>query len=202
MIATQEMIDDLAKRIDLAYRLRCPDWNEGCSTHRIWDAAATALLRAHEVDPLLPIDPELYVAAQTLDSPGCDPWESLVHASSVVRYRKAVRRIVSALRRELRREIRRAERRVDRGESWDEVLSAQPCFVSPLSGYLCAHRAGRPDLASGLFDRALEQHEACPLYQQASASLLSASLYPVAPPVKQLSLAPLHLAAIPSSLWN
>lgn len=179
MLATQEMIESLALRIERAYVLRQPVWLPACSAPGVWAAAAATLLRVHRDHPSIPLDPELYVAAQSISSSLADPWADLVQASSARRYVKRVRRIIATLRLELRYEVRRAHRRIDRGESIAAVLITKSRSLSPLGRYIVARRTGRDDLADRLRTDAANQHWMCPLYRQASLSMLSPESYPV-----------------------
>jgi hypothetical protein len=175
---TQELVESLGARIERAYRLRRGGWNAGCSTARVWSAAALTLLKCQREHPALPLDPELYVASQPLEGPFPDPWEELTQPASVRRYRVRVWRIVRVLQAELRGEVGRAERQVRRGKTLEKVLSPDSPSLSPLGCYIVARRAGRADLAKRFRAEAHVQHLSCPLYRQASAGLLAPELYP------------------------
>lgn len=179
MLATQTAIDTLADRIERAYRLRRPEWHGMCSTHRVWTAAATALLNIHGKHPAVPVDPELFVAAQPADATYPDPWLELTQADAVRRYLRRVRSIVRRLRTELAGEVRLAEGRIGAGEAIGKVLSVSNRRLSALGRFIVAQRAGRVALASRFVDDAVIQHWACPLYRQACADLLSDGSYPV-----------------------
>jgi hypothetical protein len=179
VLTSQSVIDALAGRIERAYRLRRAGWQGTCSTPRVWAVAATTLLQAHQDDPSLPLDPELFVAAQPTDSPFADPWGELTRAESVRAYRKRVRQIVRGLHDELAGEILHAERQIESGQSVGKVLLSRSRRLSPLGRYIVAHRAGRAALAKRFLHGAAEQHRACPLYRQASSGLLPAGCYPV-----------------------
>ena len=183
MLASQETIESLAERIERAYRLRHPHWNRGCSTSRVWAVAAAILLDVHGDDPTIPLDPELFVAAQRGVSDYPDPWTELAQPMAGRRYRDQVRQIVERLRVELGREVRRAERLVRRGEPLELVVLAKSRLLSTLGGYILARRAGRDDLAERLRRGAVDQHWSCPLYRQASLPLLPAEDYPVRGPL-------------------
>jgi hypothetical protein len=178
VLPTQETIDHLAERIERAYALRRAGWDGGCSTHRVWAAAALRLWQAHVEDPSLPLDSELFVAAQPITGAVGDPWQELTQAEAGRRYRQQVRRIVHRLRRELRREVRRAEARLQEGLPLTLAALSQDRRLSPLGSYIAAHRMGRADLARGFALPAAEQHRACPLYKLASLSMLPAGRYP------------------------
>ncbi len=179
MLASQETIESLADRIERAYRLRHPGWNRGCSTSRVWAAAATVLHEVRRDDPTIPLDPELFVAAQCGVLEFADPWLELADPTAGQRYRDRVRQIVDGLRRELGREVHRAEREVRRGKPIDRVVLAKGRSLSALGCYILAHRAGRDDLAERLRRSAADQHHSCPLYRQASLTLLPPDAYPV-----------------------
>jgi hypothetical protein len=179
VLPTQELIDHLAERIERAYTLRRGRWRRGCSTRRIWSAAAARLWQAHVESPWLPLDCELYVASQPLTDSLSDPWSELAQPEAARRYRSQVRRIVRGLRSELRREVRLAERSIRRHREINTALLGGNTRLSPLGCYIAAQRAGRADLAARFVAAVAEQHRSCPLYQSACASLLPADLYPV-----------------------
>jgi hypothetical protein len=182
VLPTQEIIDHLADRIERAYLLRRSGWYRGCSTRRVWSAAALCLWQAKESDPTLPLDSELFVASQPLDSPAGDPWTELAQPEAGRRYRRQVRQIVSRLRNELAREVLRAERRMEDPQVSPSAL-ARDRRLSPLGCYIAAHRIARLDWACYFAPAAARQHHSCPLYQVAALSLLPADLYPLAEPV-------------------
>lgn len=138
------------------------------------------LWQAHVENPELPLDSELFVAAQPIDGALGDPWLELTQVEAGRRYRVQVRRIVNRLRRELRREVRRAEGRLQEGRPITLTVLSHDRRLSPLGCYIAAHRLGRADLARGFALPAAEQHRACPLYRLASLALLPADRYPVA----------------------
>ena len=150
MFPSQAVIDHLSSRIQQAYGLRRPDWRGGCSTSRVWNAAAERLWAAHAADPArVPLDPELFVASQPIAVPFADPWSELAQPESARRYRSTLRRIVRRLRDELKREVARAERLIERGRDICEVLAAGGgCLPSGASSWPI--RAGRRDLANSL----------------------------------------------------
>ncbi len=179
MLPSQTLLDDLARRIELAYGLRRANWWGGCSTARVWLAAAERLWSAHAADPAgVPLDAELFVASQPIAAPFANPWSELAQPEAARRYRSQLRRIVGRLRSELKREVRRAERSIRRGTAICEVLQADG-RISPLGCLIVAMRAGRPDVADDFTDAAAAQHYSCPLYQRASLELLPSDLYPV-----------------------
>jgi hypothetical protein len=179
VLATQSVIDALADRIASAYRLRRPGWHGSCSSPRVWAAAAWTLLQAHRDNPSVPIDPELFVAAQPVDTTYPDPWQELAQAGSARCYLRRVRSIIRGLRRELASEVRLAEDRIGAGQPIARVLCAKSRRLSPLGRYIVARRAGRAALADRFRDGAVAQHHACPLYRQASIGLVPAAVYPV-----------------------
>jgi hypothetical protein len=182
VLPTQETIDQLADRIERAYALRRAGWDRGCSTRRVWAAAAMCLWQAHVDDPVLPLDSELFVASQPIGGSLGDPWVELTQVEAARRYRSQVRRIVQRLRAELKREVRRAERRIRESTRFTLVTLYQDRRLSPLGCYIAAHRIGRDDLARRLASPAAEQHRSCPLYQLACLTMLPPDLYPVADP--------------------
>jgi hypothetical protein len=188
VLPTQKTIDCLAERIERAYTLRHSQWYRGCSTPRVWSAAAMLLWQVHREDCEIPLDPELFVASQPLTDTFVDPWSTLAHPEAGRRYQQRVRRIIRRLRAELRREIRRAEEQVSEGRGLTTILRAHDSRLSPLGLYITAHRVGRPDLADRLRVEAVEQHNCCPLYRSASLAFLPADLYPVANADEKLEL--------------
>ncbi|MFI5454784.1 MAG: hypothetical protein ACHRXM_04975 [Isosphaerales bacterium] len=179
MFATQEVLDHLASRVEHAYGLRRPRWWRGCSTQRVWFAAALRLWGVHAQDPLrIPLDAELFVASQPISTAFADPWTELAEPEAARRYRSRVRRIVRRLGSELRREVRRAERLIQRGHEMSAVLSVQDGRFSPLGCFIVAQRAGLADLADRFAAAAAAQHRSCPLYRSASLALIPADFYP------------------------
>jgi hypothetical protein len=181
VISSQDDIEQLADRIERAYRRRHPFWKSVGLTPGVWDSAAARLLEAAEREPAIPIDPELFVAVQVKSEIRHDPWVELTQACSIRLYIRALERIVGQLRRELVREVRRAEGRLLRGMTLDQLLVAEAPGISPLTLYILAHRAGRHDLSTRLRSEAEGQHRSCPLYLLASRTLLPAHAYPLDP---------------------
>lgn len=192
MLASQKELDRLAKRIQLAYRLRGASWTEGRSTSRVWSAAALVLWRAHLNDGRVPLDPELFVAAQPMESAVVDPWTDLASEEAGAAYTRQVLRIIQMLRAELKRELQLAGKLVKTGRSPSDVLLAPNPRLSPLGRYLFARRTGRDDLARRLETEALAQHRVCPLYRPASLAFVAADEYPV-------DSAPTRIAPTPAS---
>jgi hypothetical protein len=179
VLPSQGVLGRLSRRIEQAYSLRHPDWRGGCSTSRLWSAAAGRLWAAHAADPArVPLDPELFVASQPIAVPFADPWSELTQLDAERRYRSQLRRIVRRLRAELKREVARAERLIGRGRAIDDVLKTA-IRLSALGCFIVALRAGRRDLTVSFRGGASAQHRACPLYRQASLALLPSDLYPV-----------------------
>jgi hypothetical protein len=179
MLATQHSTEALGERIERAYLRRRQSWTRVSHASSVWDAAAGCLLNAHRDDPSLPIDPELFVAAQPTSMRTSDPWQALTHSGSIWRYRRLVQRIIRSLRKELRGELRRAKQTLRQGKSLENVLSDDnPCF-SPLARYILAQRENRPDLAEVFLSEAQDQHRACPLYRTAAQTLTPRGTYPV-----------------------
>jgi hypothetical protein len=179
VLPTQKMIDRLAERIERAFTIRHTPWYRGCSTPRLWSAAATCLWQVHREDRRIPLDPELFIASQPLTESFVDPWLVLAHRDAGRRYKKQVRSIIRRLRAELRREISRAENQVREGKQLSVVLRAPDRHLSPLGRFITAHRAGRSDVAERFRSGAIEQHHGCPLYRAACRDLLAAGIYPV-----------------------
>ena len=179
MLSRQVAIDALSTRIERAYHQRRPEWHGGCSSTRIWGAVATGLIEATEVNPSLPVDPELFVASQSFGSTFPDPWSELTGVESIRRFRDRVEWIVRALREELTDEVNVAEKRIAGGQSILKVLGTASRRISPLARYIVAFRASRQRLTLRLLEDAKSQHHACPLYRQASSSLIAVEHYPV-----------------------
>ncbi|GAC1469611.1 MAG: hypothetical protein NVSMB9_13600 [Isosphaeraceae bacterium] len=178
MLTTQNEINTIATRIERAYRLRRSEWQARCSTQKVWSAAAVMLHNIHENDPTIPIDPELFVAAQPHKSIYADPWIDLVDSGSARRYLEQIERITRNLRDEMTAEVCLAESRIQKGRPIGRVLTSQSRRLSPLGRYIVAHRAGRPALSARFLVGALAQHKACPLYRRACSTLLPAEAYP------------------------
>jgi hypothetical protein len=175
VLPTQEQLQALAGRIEEAYALRRPRWWRGCSTARVWFAAADCLWDAHQSDPeRVPLDPELFVSSQPISMPLADPWSELAQPEAAIRYRAKVREVIRLLTAELKCEIRRAERSIREGERIRSVVSLDNSRLSPLGGYVVAQRAGRSDLAELLQPAALLQQQSCPLYKTASLAFIPA----------------------------
>ncbi len=179
MLPPQELIDELAGRIETAYSLRKSHWRRGCSTSRIWQVAAVRLWECHANDPSrIPLDAELFVAAQPAEAPLSDPWHEFAHPDASCRFLSVVRQIVRQLRAELKREVALAERTVRRGSRIEAVLGRKTTRISALAAYIVATRAGRQDLADRFASHAAEQHGACPLYRTACLAFIPADHYP------------------------
>jgi hypothetical protein len=178
-LTTQREIDGLAKRIRHAYCARGMYWNDGCSTTRVWTAAALVLSQIHGDHPEIPMDPELFVASQSFDSGVVDAWSDLASPAAGEAYRKRVRGIVRQLERELRREIDHAERLIRNGRPVRGVLCVRDARLSPLGRYIVARRAVRLDLAAQFEADVVAQHRSCPLYRSACLAFLPAEQYPV-----------------------
>jgi hypothetical protein len=179
VLLSQTALDRLSRRIVEAYGLRRPDWRGGCSTSRVWNAAALRLWETHAADPgKVPLDPELFVASQPIAVPFADPWSELAGPEAAKRYRSTLRRIIGRLRGELKREVYRAERAIARGRDICGLLKAGG-RISALGCFIVAVRAGQTDLAACFAAAAAAQHRACPLCRPASLSLLPVDLYPV-----------------------
>ena len=174
-------IEILADRIEGAYRRRLTG-DRPVIEAWVWTAAAVQLLRLHRSDPIMPLDPELYVAAQVVKRGTSDPKALLARPGSIRRYRRRVHRIIQQLRGELRAEARRYDVLIRLGRSPEAVLlSKGKRALSPLGSYIIARRIGRHDLAERLRSSAAIQHHACPLYRQACLDLLPVETYPVSP---------------------
>jgi hypothetical protein len=181
LLPTQDLIDRLADRIESAYSLRRPRWRQGCSTARVWNAAAHRLWQAHEENPdQIPLDPELYVASQSISGRFSDPWDELAGPKAARRYQSRVYRIIEILRSGLKKEVLLAERAIQKGREISHVLKIkQGGRLSHLGCYIIAHRAGRVDLANRFAAAAIDQHRFCPLYRTACLALIPGELYPI-----------------------
>ena len=201
MLPTQKTIDRLAERLERAFTIRHTPWYRGCSTPRLWSAAATRLWQVHREDKRIPLDPELFIASQPLSESFVDPWLVLAHHDAGRRYKKQVRSIIRQLRAELRREVSRAETQVRGGKQLTTVLLSPDQRLSPLGRFIMAHRAGRLELAERFRSGAIEQHHCCPLYRAACRHFLAPEFYPiddgiVESEVKQALKAPRRIALL------
>lgn len=178
VLPNQEMIDRLAERIERAFLRRYGSWNRGCSTSRVWSAAAHNLWQVHEESPELPLDPELYVASQSVSSRFSDPWTNLTGAEAKRRFAQHVRKIVRLLHSELSQEVAIADRLMAKGIDITRIVRSRKLRLSALGCYIVVLRAGRGDLAADFHGQALEQHRSCPLYRIACSSFLPEGYYP------------------------
>ncbi len=190
VLQTPRTIELVADRIEQAYQRRRPQSLSHIGDTRVWTMAAQALLEAHRQTPWLPLDPELFVAAQTLRTRAGDPWSDLAPRPAMVRYRRRILYIVQSLRRELRTEVRRVEGLVRRGRSTESILGTSHRWLSPLGAFIAAYKLDRLDLMEGLRPGARDQHDACPLYRIACRTFLPTSAYPVIELLPGLSLTP------------
>lgn len=181
LVLPPRAIHQLAERVEQAYLRRRPQLHREDTYSRVWSAAAEVLVALNRSDPSLPIDPELYVTSQLRErtSKRPDPWGELVHPEASIRYRRQVRRIILALRKELRSELRWIDRLRRQGIPLDRILSAPTSRTSPLSRFIAAVQYLGPDAAVDLHEAVRRQHDACPLYRQACANLLPDHTYPV-----------------------
>lgn len=204
VLATQHEIDEVAERIERAYRGHRPGWRGGCSSSRVWQVAAEALLEISATDPSLPSDPELFVLAQPLNPPYPDPWSELTGPDCLRHYRRCVRGIVRGLRRELTAEVRVAEERIVAGRPIGRVLNKPGRAISPLGRYIVARRAGRTALARRFLTDVIAQHHSCPLYRQATAGLLPPESYPVSEKTERVLGLPSNAFSAPTATvpWN
>lgn len=178
MSTTLQEIEKVAERIERAYLRRRPSWHPTQTSSEVWSVAAANLLQIHRDDPTIPVDPELYVAMQPLDSSFAKPWEELTPPEASARYRRHVLQLIDQLRTELDEELGLVEGLVRSGESIEVVLLSKNNQFSPLGRYIVAQRAHRPDLARQLQAQARRQHRCCPLYRPASRGLLPGDTYP------------------------
>ncbi len=184
MLPTHEQLNQLAGRIESAYGLRRSRWRVECSTSRLWDRAALRLWEAHALDPArIPLDAELFVAAQPRSDCLSDPWTEIAHVDASKRYRAAVIQIIRQLRSELKREVHGAERAIRTGREIGSILNDEQFALSPLGAYILARRARRDDLAELFVIEAAAQHRSCPLYRAATSSICPAEYYPEENPV-------------------
>jgi hypothetical protein len=178
VIRSRDAIDQLADRIERAYLRRNPGWTDQDRDREVWDSAASRLLSVSSRRPNLPIDPELFVAVLTPGRNAPDPWAELTLPAARTRYLKAVRRIVGRLRRELESELKLAGCRLRGGMALDDLLDDGEDRISPLTRYILAYRSNRYDLILRFMGMAQAQHRSCPLYLQASRTLLPGRAYP------------------------
>ena len=179
VLQTTRQIDEVAERIERAYLRRRPEWRPASLDRRLWSSAAAILLDAHNGRDDVPLDPELFVAAQVRGGLTSDPWMDLTRPRARDLYLGRVSKIVRRLRRELREEIRRAEIFLARGELIEIVLMSPSRRLTALGRYVIAIRQGRRDLADRFRELARDQHRACPLYRSAVKGLIPAEDYPV-----------------------
>lgn len=187
---TNRTLEHVADRIEQAYLRRRPEWRTASLDRRLWSSAATMLMTANSQDDWVPLDPELFVAAQLRAGLVSDPWMDLTRPRARLRYVARIKRIVAGLRKELRQEVRRAEAAVRRGDPLEVVLMSPSRSLTALSRYAVAIRHGRRDLADLFRDEGRAQHAACPLYRQASRDVIPEDDYPVGSMFPELSGSP------------
>lgn len=168
MLTTRNLMEFYAERIEIAYWRRRGQHRKSLVSSRVWMDAAETLLSVHESELEITPDPELYVASQKMPTAHPDPWSELVGYAAVRRYRSRINAMIRGLRRELNSEVRYAEKRIESGESAASVLHSKTNRISPLGGYIVAHRLSLGALADQFLDEANEQHHSCPLYRPAS----------------------------------
>lgn len=179
LVLPPRTVERIAERIERAYRRRHVERYRGGEHSGVWGVVANTLVDLHRADPSLPLDPELFVAAQRRNTLWADPWQDLAAASSVRRYRRTVRKIVRQLREEIRGELRHATALKRRKGSLETIVCSRSTALSPLGRYILAHREGRPDLAEQVRSDACDQHWSCPLYRRACAAWIPPGAYPV-----------------------
>lgn len=200
MIATQNNLDQLADRIERAYHLRHPNWLATGLTPGVWTAAAVRLHEVVAAHSFLPVDPELFVAAQSYKTFRRDPWCELTQEGACKAYRSAVRKIIRQLKRELAGELRRATRFLEAQGTLDELVASARSKVSPMIKLMLCHQNDRSDLALHVNSAAEAQHLACPLYRIACKNLIPGDLYPL--PNQKILLQPRIVAQSRSFAWN
>jgi len=178
VFCNRDAINELASRIERAYRRRHPRWSGPSSTSGIWVLAALKLLEASGACQEAPTDPELFVAVLASGGNSPNPWIELTQQSSRTRYISAVLSIVKRLGRELKRELRLADRLLLASQEVETVLNDQTIPISSLTRYIVAFRAGRTDLVIAFRQAARNQHDSCPLYRLASRPFLPDDAYP------------------------
>ena len=172
MIPTQFHFDQLAGRIEAAYRRRHSKWVGTGLTPGVWTAAAGRLSGITAVSPNLPIDPELYVAVQNYKPFRRDPWRELTQEESARRYRSSVRKIVKQLKAELAGELDWSNQLLNTGRSIDDVITVAKSRVSAITKLALCVRHNREDLAAIVRPDAEAQQLACPLYLFACRNLM------------------------------
>ena len=177
-MTSQIKLDQLADRIEKAYRLRHPNWQSTGLTPGVWSTAAARLNATSRGLRSVPIDPELFVAVQNYKSFRRDPWTELAQENSANLYRQAVRRLINQLKAELREELRWSIRFMGSGGSLDNLLTTPRSKASPLTALCMFIQHNRFDLVGQVKAAAEQQHQACPLYRFACKQTIPASLYP------------------------
>jgi hypothetical protein len=170
--------EQIARRIERAYLRRRPEWRLASLDRNLWSSAAKVLLKVSANESDIPIDPELFVAAQIRAGLTSDPWMDLTRPRAGRRYVAQVRRMIENLEGELQTEIAQAEDAVLSGRSLEMVLLSTSRRMTALGRYLVAVREDRRDLALQFRDAAHEQMRICPLYNAAIADLIELEDYP------------------------
>lgn len=167
-----DTIADVARRIERAYLLQVGGDRQFEDGTRVWIQAAHALVYLNQLDPSMPVDPELFVISRPPSRRTGDPARDLAGMNALLYYQRKVRGIVRQLRREIHDELRWIDRRLARGQALDAILIQPTQRISPLARFLAAQRNNRPDLALAFRDSALLQGDACPLYREAVRQFL------------------------------
>jgi hypothetical protein len=179
-VKIRDTIANLAERIERAYRLRhSPTYQHRPEDDRVFVGAAAVLIRLHQLDSTMPLDPELFVASQTVTSAHPNPERDLIRPEAFERFRLRVRRIIRGLHKELAQELKWLQAQLEMGLTLEQALALPTTRMTPMGRYIAAHRAGCLDLAETFRQDAHRQHLACPLYRHACTPFLPKGSYPV-----------------------
>ena len=129
MLPTFQLIDQLAMRIETAYRLRD---RAGYTDARRRDFGAVPLRvfgRHTARSRRNTFGRRIVCGMQTISSPFSDPWAELGTTESSLRYRSTINEIVGRLAAELKREVDTAERCIRKGNGIGAVLSRESQIV-------------------------------------------------------------------------
>lgn len=169
---------EIAIRLESAYMRFRPTLGERNEmSSDFWIQCAVALMAVNRTDSIIPLDPELFIAAQT-ERNGSSPFMEADVNKAIDRYKGAILRTIRKLRQELTEELKRLSTASLRGLTVERLVRSSSRRFTPLSLYIHAHRMNREDLANELVSQVLEQHEHCPLYRFASSQWLDEGRYP------------------------
>lgn len=179
-MTTCNQVLEIAIRLESAY---VRNRNAGLERHEInptyWIRCAVSLLATNRQDSIYPLDPELFIAAQSDKKTKTNEVEFPQEVDEAIdRYKLSILRTIRKLRQELTEELNWLSSASRRGLPVERLIRTASRRITPLSLYIHAQRMNREDLANELISQVLNQHEHCPLYRAASSQWLEGCRYP------------------------